>query len=117
MGMWDLVSELQPIVSPNVQASFRGYFKILCACIWGVQKEVANNNGLSIWLPKDQYKPGEQIAGKLKANLTKRITIRAVRIKVSWSPSRVCSSCPEIVEGLNVVWNVSLPEPCNRLFF
>ncbi|TFJ86716.1 hypothetical protein NSK_001804 [Nannochloropsis salina CCMP1776] len=43
----------------------------------------SNKNGISLWLLKDVFYPGETIHGKMKATFTSQISVRAIKIKLT----------------------------------
>lgn len=54
-------------------------------------------NGLSLWLPKIEYIPGEILQGKLKGTFTEPITAKSVRLQVCMCMS-VCMPRSNIVQ-------------------
>jgi len=46
-------------------------------------------NGISLWLLKDVFYPGETIHGKMKATFTSQMSVRAIKIKVPTKVSHV----------------------------
>ncbi|TFJ83265.1 hypothetical protein NSK_005427 [Nannochloropsis salina CCMP1776] len=60
---------------------------------FALRKVAFTKSGISLWLPKTDFYPGETVIGKMKAKLTSKKTIRAVKAKLkseavaSWTES------------------------------